>query len=268
MTDTDHLFAGSIPALYDRYLGPLLFEPYAQDLAERVARLAPGALLEIAAGTGIATRALAGSLAQKVNIVATDLNQPMIDFAAQRSDRRISWRQADALQLPFEDETFDLVVCQFGFMFVPDKQAAYREAARVLKPSGHLLFSVWDRIEENEVAKIVSDAVAALFPQDPPSFLARAPYGYYDVSRIRDELNSAGFRTARAEGVECRSRAGSHRDAAVGFCHGSPLHNEIEARDPSGLSAATDAAAAAIAARFGDGPIDARMHAHVIEAAK
>jgi ubiquinone/menaquinone biosynthesis C-methylase UbiE len=267
MTETDRVFAGSIPALYNRYLGPLIFEPYALDLAERLADLKAGQALETAAGTGIVTRALARSLAAGVGIVATDLNQPMLDFAATQVDAaRVTWRQADALKLPFEDGTFDVVVCQFGAMFFPDKIAAYKEAARVLKPGGRFVFNVWDRIEENEVPKIVTDAVAALFPNDPPQFLARTPHGYHDVGRIEDELRAAGFTRIAAETVTRRSRAPSHRDPAIGFCQGTPLRNEIEARDASRLSEATDAAAAAVAARFDPGPIDGKIQAHVIAA--
>jgi ubiquinone/menaquinone biosynthesis C-methylase UbiE len=268
MRETDRIFSGSVPALYDRYLGPLIFEPYAVDLAERVAKIGAKNLLEVAAGTGIATRALAHSLPKRVAIVATDLNQPMLDFAAARSDPRITWRQADALKLPFEDGSFDLVVCQFGMMFLPDKPAAYREALRVLQPAGRFVFSVWDRIEENEVAHAVAEGVAALFPKDPPRFLARTPYGYHDSNQIRSELQSAGFRCIAVEAIQYRSRADSHRDPAIGFCQGTPLRNEIEARDSSRLTEATDAAAASVAARFGIGPINGKMQAHLITAAR
>jgi SAM-dependent methyltransferase len=266
-SQTDRLFAGSIPALYERYLGPLIFEPYAVDLAARLGDVRSGTVLETAAGTGIATRALVRSLPATVRIVATDLNQPMLDFAAARVDSpRLTWRQADALSLPFPSGTFDAVVCQFGVMFFPDKAAAYGEALRVLKPGGRLLLNVWDRIEDNELAYVVAEAVAGLFPEDPPRFLARAPYGYHDTGRIRDELRAAGLVRIAVETIEHRSRAASHRDPAIGFCQGSPLRNEIDARDPNRLGEATDAAAAAIAARFGLGPIDARIRAHVVTA--
>ncbi len=267
MAQTDTVFAGSIPAFYDRYLGPLLFEPYAADLAARLANIAQGQVLETAAGTGIVTCMLVRALPEAVAIVATDLNQPMLDFAAAKPGvGRVTWRQADALSLPFEEKSFDAVVCQFGVMFFPDKRAAYQEARRVLKPSGRFIFSVWDRLAENEISQIVSEAVAALFPEDPPRFLDRTPYVYYDIGTIRGELTEAGFSSVAAETVQQLSRARSCRDAVVGLCEGSPLRNEIEARDPTRLSAATDAAANAVADRFGSGPINAKMQAHVITA--
>lgn len=268
MAGSDSVFTGSIPALYDRYLGSLLFEPYAEDLVARVARIAPNRVLETAAGTGIVTRQLIQALPESTQIVATDLNRPMIDFAAtRRGAARAIWRQADAGALPFEDAAFDTIVCQFGVMFFPDKSAAFREARRALKPGGHFIFSVWDRLDQNELSQIVSDAVAALFPDDPPRFLARTPYTYHDIKVIRGDLAAAGFSSVDAETVQRRSRAPSARDAVIGLCQGSPMRNEIEARDPNGLDAATDAAAIAVAARFGHGPIDAQMQAHVITSA-
>ena len=269
MQESDKVFAGSIPALYDRYLGPLIFEPYASDLAARVARLAPQRLLETAAGTGIATRALAQALPPSASIVATDLNQAMVDFAmAHVKAANVAWQKADALALPFDDGAFDAVACQFGIMFFPDKRAGFREALRVLKPGGRFVFNVWDRIEDNEAAHIVTEAVAALFPDDPPRFLARTPHGHHDVAILRDALRQAGFTRVEVDTVEKRSRAPSHRDPAVGFCQGTPLRNEIEGRDPARLAEATDAAAKALSARFGVGPIDAKIQAHVITAVR
>ena len=192
----------------------------------------------------------------------------MLDFAAaQPGMARVEWRQADALSLPFEKDSFDAVVCQFGVMFFPDKRAAYREARGVLKPGGRFIFSVWDRLEENELSQIVTDTVTALFPEDPPRFLARTPYAYYDIEIIRKELAEAGFSSTTAETLRQICCAGSARDAVIGLCQGSPLRSEIEARDPDRLGAATDAAARAVAARFGNGVVRARMQAHVITAA-
>ena len=172
MLETDKVFAGSIPENYNRYMVPLIFEPFAADLARQAASLSPVAVLEIAAGTGVVTRALAPKLSPGASYVVTDLNQPMLDYAASRQapDGRIKWRQADALALPFENAAFDLVCCQFGAMFFSDRPSAYREARRVLKPGGHFLFNVWDRIEENVFADDVTNAFARLFPNDPRAF--------------------------------------------------------------------------------------------------
>jgi len=265
MTATDKLFAGSIPELYDQLLVPLIFERYALDLAGRIAVSRPHELLETAAGTGVLTSAIASRLPVQKRIVATDLNQPMLDRAAKRRDLegRIAWRQADALSLPFEDRSFDAVACQFGVMFFPDKVKGYGEARRVLRPHGRFFFNVWDRLDENQFAETVNDAVAAFLPNDPPAFMARTPHGYHDIGKIRNDLTAAGFSDVAIESVAFASKAASAKDTAIAFCQGTPLRNEIEARGAS-LEAATDAAAAALAKRFGNGPIEGRIKAHVI----
>jgi ubiquinone/menaquinone biosynthesis C-methylase UbiE len=268
MVATDELFAGSIPEIYDRLLVPLIFESYARDLAERLANLKPQDLLEIAAGTGVLTRAISSRVDAPMRIVATDLNQPMLDHAASRQPNYsgIAWRQADALALPFADESFDAVACQFGVMFFPNKVKGYQEARRVLKPGGHFCFNVWDLISENEFAQVVTEALAVLFPQDPPRFMARTPHGYHDVDKIREELTAAGFASVSIEALDGTSRASSPRDVAVAYCQGTPLRNEIEARDVSCLEGATHEATEALARRFGGGPIEGRIRAHVITA--
>lgn len=263
---TDKVFAGSIPELYDTYLVPLIFEPYAADIVARLASRPLTRVLEIAAGTGVVTRAMASTLPESVFIVATDLNQPMIDRASTIGTRRaVEWRQADAMQLPFQDGTFDAVVSQFGVMFFPEKARAYSEAHRVLKPGGVFLFNVWDRIEENEFASTVTTALATLFPADPPRFLARTPHGYYDHETIERDLVKGGF-TAKPQidTVAARSRAKSFEIPAIAFCQGTPLRNEIEARDASRLVEATGIAAEAIARRFGRGAVDGKIQAHVV----
>ncbi len=266
MLETDKIFAGSIPENYDRYMVPLIFEPYAADIARRVASLGPRAVLEIAAGTGVVTRALAPKLSPDASYIVTDLNQPMLDYAASRQppDGRITWRQADAMTLPFTNAAFDLVLCQFGAMFFPDRISAYREARRVLKPNGHFLFNVWDRIEENVFADDVTEALAQIFPNDPPRFLARTPHGYHDVDRIRSDLQNAGFSDVVIETKAELSRASSPRIPAVAYCQGTLLRNEIEAREAGKLQAATDHAAAAIEARHGSGEVVAKIQAQVI----
>jgi SAM-dependent methyltransferase len=269
MAQGDRIFAGSIPELYDRYLGPLIFRPYAEIVAAQVSLTMRDAapVLETAAGTGILTRLLARSVRPGSELIATDLNQPMLDFAAgQAGASGISWQQADALSLPFPADRFEIVVCQFGAMFFPDKVAAYREAKRVLRPGGALVLAVWDRIEENEFTDVVTTAVAALFPSDPPSFLARTPHGYHDKARIRADLTDAGYGDIVIETSEQRSRAESPEQPAIGFCQGTPLRNEIVARDPAALADATDAATAALIARFGRGPIEGKIQAHIITA--
>jgi len=270
MAATDKVFAGPMPETYERFLVPLIFESYAHDLAERVAGTRSQDVLETAAGTGVLTRAMAARLPLQARLVATDLNQPMLDHARVRlaDDGRIEWRQADALALPFADQSFDVVACQFGAMFFPDKLQGYREARRVLKLGGHFLFSVWDRISENEFADVVTEALAALFPHDPPRFMARTPHGYHDIEQIRQELKAAGFGKISLDAVERKSKASSPRDPAIAYCQGTPLRNEIVARDASRLEEATQRAAEALARRFGAGAIEGRIRAFVITAAR
>jgi ubiquinone/menaquinone biosynthesis C-methylase UbiE len=267
MTSSDVRFAGSIPAIYDRCLRPLLFEPYAHDLAARAAAASPLTLLETAAGTGIVTEALVERLPD-AEIVATDLNPAMLEIASARiGGGRLSFQAADAQELPFADASFDAVVCQFGVMFFPDRIRAYREARRVLRPAGRFLFNAWNRIEENPVTDAATAALAAAFPADPPSFFRRVPHGYWDVRRIEADLEAAGFREIAIETVEQRSRSPSPYDAATGLCQGTPLRSEIEARDMA-LAEATRVAAAALQALYGAGAIDAPMSAHVVQAVR
>jgi len=266
-TARDHSFAGSVPLIYDEYLVPLTFAPYAEDLVSRLRHRRLSRVLEIAAGTGAVTRALAAALPADVSIVATDLNQAMLDRAAAMGTARpVTWRQADAQQLPFPDGAFDAVVCQFGVMFLPDKARAFSGVRRVLGAGGVFVFNVWDRLEDHEVEDTVTQALAAAFPADPPRFLARTPHGYHDRHLIERDLASGGFRAAPTiTSVEMRSRAASSRIPAIAYCQGTPLRNEIEARDASRLNEATDAVAAAIAGRFGPGAVDGRMRAYVVE---
>jgi ubiquinone/menaquinone biosynthesis C-methylase UbiE len=268
--ESDKVFAGSIPKLYEEYLVPLIFQPYAEDLAKRLASRKLSRVLEIAAGTGVVTRQLASMLPANVSIVATDLNRPMLELAAGiGTNRPVEWREADAMQLPFDDDSFDAVVCQFGVMFFPDKGKAFFEARRVLKPGGVLLFNVWDRIEENEFADTVIRALASLFLDDPPRFLARTPHGYHDLAAIERALQAGGFASSsQVETVAARSTAESARIPALAYCQGTPLRNEIEARGESRLGEATDFVAAAIAKRFGSGPVDGKIQAHVVAVEK
>jgi ubiquinone/menaquinone biosynthesis C-methylase UbiE len=267
VANVDKVFAGSIPELYERLMVPLIFEPYVRDLATRLAKTKPDAVLETAAGTGVLTRAIASAL-PAARMTVTDLNQPMLDQAKRRqpADSRIAWKQADALALPFEDRSFDAVACQFGVMFFPDKVQGYKEARRVLKPGGHFFFNVWDRIEENDFADVITQELAVVFPNDPPRFMARTPHGYHDEKQIRQELKAAGFTNVSFDAVDARSKAASPRDPAVAYCQGTPLRSEIEARGAPGLEEATNKAADAMARKFGTGAVDGRIRALVISA--
>ena len=262
MTDTD-VFKHSTPSLYDRYMGPLLFEPYAKLVTSRVAELGPARILETAAGTGIATRALVNAL-PGATIVATDVNPAVVEFAAQHVDsERVTVQRADAQELPFEDESFDLVLCLFGIMFFPDKVRANAEARRVLRRGGRYLLVTFDRLELNPVPKAAGEAVATLFPENP-RYMERGPFSYAERERVEADLRAAGFDDVRLETVELRSRV-SARDAARGIVLGSPFRAEIERLDASALERATGAVEQALAAWDG---AEAPMSAHVASAVR
>lgn len=264
---SDTAFSGSIPELYERYLVPLIFAPYATDLAARARRHQPHDLLEIAAGTGAVTRRLVDDLPAPIRIVATDLNQAMLDVAAKRGTARtVTWQRADAMMLPFADASFDLVVCQFGVMFFPDRPKAYAEVRRVLRPGGRFLFNVWDTLDENDFPRVILEALQARFPAQPPSFMQRVPHGYADPDVIRRDLIAGGFRhTPEIVSVGAPSYAESSRLVAIAFCQATPMRAEIEALSPDALEIATAVADDAIAEKFGNGPVTGHIRAHVIE---
>ena len=267
--NSDKVFAGSVPEVYETHLVPLIFQPYAEDLAARLASRKLTKVLEIAAGTGAVTRVMASRLPASVSITATDLSQPMLDQAAARgTSRPVEWHQADAMALPFEDGTFDAVVCQFGAMFFPDKSKAYAEVRRVLKPGGVFIFNVWGRIDQNDIADVVTSTLAEVFPNDPPGFLARTPYGYNDPEILRQDLAKGGFTSPDIATVTHRSHAKSCEIPAIGYCEGTPLRGEIEARAPSRLEEITDIVAKAIVKQFGSGPVDTKIQAVVVTVEK
>ena len=265
---TDTIFAGSIPAIYDQYTVPLIFAPYAKLVAERAAGFKPGRILETAAGTGVLTEAIHRSL-PNAEIIATDLNQPMLDKAARRmSASNVRFQQADAQALPFPGQNFDLVVCQFGVMFFPDKVLANREARRVLRDGGRYLLVIWDRIENNLATMTAGRVVADLFPFEAARFYERVPFRYHDVGQIEQDLLAAGFTDMEFETVELRSRAESACHAAIALVQGTPVRSEIEQIDPRMLGRATEVAEEALRQFEGPDGFDAPMSARLVTATK
>ena len=264
---SDTSFTDDVARFYESTLVPLIFEPYAQDLADRTQEMGPGAVLEVACGTGVVTRALATALPADCNITATDLNDAMVGHGESiGTARAVTWRQADVMSLPFADESFDVVVCQFGVMFFPDRVAAYREIRRVLRPGGTFLFNVWNGIEHNEFADTVTAAMSALYPGNPPAFLARTPHGHGCAVEIEADARAAGFRRCQLVQRDDISVAASPDLPAIAYCQGTPLRTEIEEREPGGLDRATTVATGAIRDRYGDGPVEGRISAVVVSA--
>lgn len=268
MSANDKTFTGSIPDIYDDHLVPLIFEAFADDLAHRLVDGPANDVLETAAGSGVVTRALAPLLAQNARYVVSDLNPPMLKRAQDRQpdDSRIHWQQADALALPFEDDEFDVVVCQFGAMFFPDKPKGYAEARRVLRSDGRFIFNMWDHIRHNEFADIVTRVAGQLLPQDPPKFLARTPHGHHDTDQIRADLLAAGFCNIDIETVTETSTSPTASGPAIGYAQGTPLRNEIEKHGAEMLEAVTRAATIEIEQRYGAGPVSAKIQGFVITA--
>lgn len=262
MAEAD-VFKHSTPALYDRYMGPLLFEPHARHVAKRVALLRPDRVLETAAGTGIVTRAVSEAL-PGVEIIATDLNPAVVEFAAQQfQSDEVSFQAADAQQLPFDGESFDLVLCLFGVMFFPDKVEANAEAHRVLRRGGRYILVTFNRLDLNPVPEAAGKAVATLFPEDP-RYMERGPFSYTDAAVVEEDLRSAGFENIELETVELSSLVSAH-DAARGIVLGSPFRAEIERLDPSALERATDAVEQALQPWDG---MKALMSAHLATATR
>ncbi len=264
--DVEH---ASVFDVYDELLVPLCFQAYADDLVTQLADVATGSVLEVATGTGVATRALAAALPPPVAITATDLIPGMVERARRVGTARpITWDTADAAALPYDDESFDVVVCQFGAMFFPSKSAAFAEAARVLRPGGRLRVATWDRTAANDFGDVVASSMTELFPDDPPMFLERAPYSYHDPDAIAADLLAGGLTSVRVESVAHPSHAATPQIVARAFCAGTPLRDQLEVAGSGRLATAIDGAARAVAARFGTTDLVGRSAALVATAAK
>jgi SAM-dependent methyltransferase len=256
----DRVWVDAMPAAYDRWLVPPVFRPFAVDLATRVAAHAPGSVLELAAGTGVLTREL---LPVARAVTATDLNAAMVDLGRDAVPGA-EWQQADAARLPFGEGAFEVVACQFGVMFFPDKPAAFAEARRVLVPGGRLVLNTWAPLATHVFQQALVDALERVFPDDPPTFMAAVPHGYADVEVLVADLRTGGLHDAETTTVTLEGRAGSAAGLGVGYCTGTPLRAQIEARGD--LGTATAAVARAMTAELGEGPVVGTMAAVVVEA--
>ena len=267
MKDQELRFSGSVPGSYDRLMVPLLFRPFAEELTRRASSFHPRRVLETAAGTGVVTQALGDALPD-ADITATDLNPPMLEVAQQRvTSPNVKFRAADALELPFDDHAFDLVICQFGAMFFPDKVRGHAEAHRVLDKGGHYLLAIWDRIERNPLSEAAQQTLIDTFPGDPPLFMREGPFGYHDPAAIESDIRNAGFSTVAIDTIELRSRVPSARDAATALCYGTPMGVEIEERAPGSLDRVFEKVLTAFTSFEGPSGIDAPMSAHLVTAA-
>lgn len=260
-------FVGSIPHNYDTCLGPFLFEFYAKDLARRVEVPVGSRVLEIACGTGITTRALRAALPESVEIVATDLNEPMLEHARSACEDlpNVCFEQADAMTLPFGDASFDAVVCQFGLMFFPDKPQGLREVHRVLKPGGSFTTNTWGSLDANPVIRVVESAVGRYLDGGPPAFFA-VPFGYHAHATIRADLTAGGLADTALEVVRTEGQSPAAKALATGFVEGSPGLAEIQERGNAAVPDIVAAVAADLAQAYGDAPLRAPLEAIVVSA--
>lgn len=228
---TTTAFQGAVPQNYDQFLGPLFFEPYAIDLVKRWQTLNVNQVLELACGTGRLTHHLLQILDTDGRLYATDLNEDMLAVAKQKiHDARIHWQVVDAQDLPFDNDSFELVVCQFGVMFFPDKRKAFEEALRVLQPGGTFLFLTWDDVSFNTVSYETQQALQQVFPDDPPEFFKKGPYSYFDKDEIVSQLREAGFQNIEITPATLTGKAANVNDIITGIVAGSPLASYLDER--------------------------------------
>lgn len=264
-------FSGSVPNTYHTFLGPLIFDAYAKDMAARITPLIKAnpnsRLLELAAGTGIVTKQVLASLPPTAKLTVTDISEPMLGVAkAVLSDPRLTFQSADACQLPFADLSFDTLLCQYGVMFFPDKVQAMKEARRVLAPGGTYIFNIWDSFEHNPIPHTVHQTLATLIPTNPIPFLAKMPFGYSDRAEIERVTRAGGFTIIKIETVEFPSSAPSAADAARAWVEGTPIFAALNERNITDTAPIRAAVEKALASKFGNNPCRSTMRAIVVTA--
>lgn len=257
---------GSIPEHYDLGLGPVLFQEHGRELARQVAQKVPANVLELAAGTGILSRHLRDALEPTCHLTVTDIVGPMLDVAKgkfKECETALLFEVADAQNLPFESETYDMVVCQFGVMLFPDKQASFNEVLRVLRPKGHYVFNIWQSFEENAFAKVTHDTIAGFFENDPPQFW-RMPFSYHDKPAVTDALQSAGFVNIQIEPRELHVTVPDFNRFAQGLVFGNPLVHEIRSRDTVEPEVVHLAILESLREEFGSEPSTIRLKSYIV----
>lgn len=260
-------FSGTIPEVYDRYLGPLLFEPFAIDLSERIKNKKFDSMLELASGTGRVTRHLS-NLFPDAKIYSTDINPDMLEVAKKKVEaHNVEWKQADMQEIPFDDSKFDLVICQFGIMFVPDKSKAFKDILRVLKPGGVFLFNTWNSFDKNILAQTTDELINSFFKEDPIIFY-RIPFSYFQEDEIRKQMNDAGFKNITFTFLQKEGISPNVREAAKGLVEGNPALISINERNPELKNVIEKQLAKKLLENFGDNPIKCSMNAIVVETVK
>lgn len=262
-------YSGTIPEYYDQYLDSLLLKPYAIKMAGEIEKLGPESILELSAGTGILTEALIDQMPVTTKMLVTDINPEMMDLAKSKlwSYQNISWQLADAMNLPYSDNTFDAVLSQFGVMFYQNRHQVYRKIKEILKPGGTFIFNTWGSIHDNSIIELTERVLKRVFPFDTPNFL-HIPFGYHRYEQIIPDLSIAGFSTFTINTVKQTGYATSAVEAATGLLQGTPLCTEIIERDPERLHLVIEELSKSIEKHYGKYDINVPLLALEIQAFK
>jgi len=261
-------FSGSVPAHYDQYLGPLYFEPYAIEVTNRIDPSSIKLALELASGTGRVTKHLRRVLPPTAKLIASDISEDMLAIAKEKlKNEKVDWETIDAQQLPFEDNSIDLVVCCFGFMFVPDKLKAFAEVLRVLRPEGMFIFSTWDKLEANG-ASFVHRTIAKKYLEEPLPASFNLAFSMHDESSIKSTLEEVSFSKIFVEKVNKQCYASSSKDAAEGLTMGGSIYNEIMKRNPAWIDEIRIRVEKELSEKYGTSPMIAPMSAVISQAWK
>lgn len=258
----------SIPEVYEKYLGPYLYEPYSLYITKRI-QGNPQQVLEIGVGSGRLTNHISKKLTQTAKIIGVDINPNMLEIAKQKVKApNVEFVKADAQKLPFPDNSFDFVICQFGFMFLSDKQKGFNEAWRVLKPGGQFIFLTWDKAENNVTLHISQQTILQLLKTPPPPYFGKAYSAMNNPDDLRQYTKTAGFENASIEKVILKGNCPSAMDAAIGFVEGNSIVKEILKEGPELLQTIKDTIVSRINEQVCKDPICSELNAWLGEAFK
>lgn len=260
-------FTGPIPKNYDAVLGPMLFEDYAIDLVNRIDTRRIDYALELCCGTGRVTRHLRKALPSSARLLASDISPDMLSIAKQNITSGVNWMVFDAQKIPLNDNQVDLVICSFGYMFMPSVVDAFREAHRVLRPEGQLLISTWDKLEFNGASNVHRKVIKKYFGDTLPSTY-KLPFSMNDPDLMGSQIKQAGFSSVKISHVKKNAFCASATEAARGLVEGSSIFNDIMKTNPAWLEEIKSEVTEGLSRLYGSEPMVAPMSAFIGEAVK